>query len=247
MENNITTSFQRCEKKYFLTARQYPHLLAAIAPYVRPDVYGQYSIHNIYYDTPDFRLIRASIEKPVYKEKLRVRSYVVPGETDSVFVELKKKFDGVVYKRRTVMPEYLVEPFLCGLVPGGRYGQIGREIAWFQNTYRAVPKAYIGYKRTAFAGIADEELRITFDTDLRWRDRDLDLCKGEHGALLLLPEDQILMEIKLPGVCPLWLSRVLSENELFPTSFSKYGACYQKYLLPAWEAKMKKTEAFYCA
>ena len=99
---------------------------------MKKDAYGAYTICNIYYDTPDWRLIRASLEKPVYKEKLRVRSYGVPGETDSVFVELKKKFDGVVYKRRVTAELPLVEPLLSGLLDNDAFGQIGREIEWFQ-------------------------------------------------------------------------------------------------------------------
>ena len=92
----IQYSFRRYEKKYFLSPRQQEQLLQRIAPYIKEDAFDSYTICNIYYDTPDWRLIRASLEKPAYKEKLRVRSYGVPTETDRVFVELKRKFDGVV-------------------------------------------------------------------------------------------------------------------------------------------------------
>ena len=96
----IQCCFERYEKKYCLTLSQQRFLLERMTPYMKKDAYGEYTICNIYYDTDDFHLIRASLEKPVYKEKLRVRSYGVPEEGDRVFVELKKKFDGVVYKRR---------------------------------------------------------------------------------------------------------------------------------------------------
>ena len=163
----IQCCFERYEKKYCLTLSQQRFLLERMTPYMKKDAYGEYTICNIYYDTDDYRLIRASLEKPVYKEKLRVRSYGVPQADGRVFVELKKKFDGVVYKRRITMDIQNVEPFLSGELPGENFGQIGREIGYFQSFYQTVPKVFIGYDRLAFAGIDDPQLRITFDTNLR--------------------------------------------------------------------------------
>ena len=160
----------------------------------------------------------------------RVRSYGVPEEDGRVFVELKKKYDGVVYKRRITTEAREAAPFLAGSVPNG-HGQIGQEILWFQQFYGAKPKVFIAYDRLAFAGLDDPELRITFDTNLRWRDTALDLRLGDYGAPITDP-GMILMELKLPGVCPLWLSQLLSRAEVFPTSFSKYGYCYQHHILP---------------
>ena len=231
MAAQIKTCFERYEKKYRLTAEQQRAILQGMAPYMKKDAYGAYTICNIYYDTPDWRLIRTSLEKPVYKEKLRVRSYGVPGEDGRVFVELKKKYDGVVYKRRVTMRADEAVPFLAGQLPDGSFGQIGQDIRWFQRHYRTQPGVFIAYDRLAFAGIDEPELRITFDTNLRWRDTELDLRLGDHGAPITDP-DMILMEIKFPGVCPLWLSRLLSREKVFPTSFSKYGACYRNHILP---------------
>ena len=244
MANTIQYSFKRYEKKYMLTREQHEALLRSIGMRLKADAYPTYTICNIYYDTDDYQLIRASLEKPVYKEKLRVRSYGVPGENDRVFVELKKKFDGVVYKRRVTTELFRVEPFLSGFRDGDSFGQIGREIRWFQHCNRTVPKVFIGYDRTAFAGVDDPDLRVTFDTKLRWRTTELDLACGDQGQPLL-PDSAVLMEIKLPGVCPLWLSRALSALAIYPTSFSKYGACYRTQLLPA----MRKTrkEGVFCA
>lgn len=173
MESQIQCCFRRYEKKYWLTAAQQRVLLDRMQPYMRPDRYGQYTICNIYYDTPDYRLIRASIEKPVYKEKLRVRCYGVPDANGRVFVELKKKFDGVVYKRRVTTEITQVGPLLSGGRSAADFGQIGREIGYFQSFYRTEPKVFIGYDRLAFAGAEDDELRITFDTGLRWRESEL--------------------------------------------------------------------------
>lgn len=230
MANQIQTCFERYEKKYRITAAQQQALLDGMRPYMTADVYGEYTICNIYYDTDDWRLIRASLEKPVYKEKLRVRSYGTPTPDGKVFVELKKKYDGVVYKRRITARAGQVEPFLAGRLPGRDFGQIGREIRWFQNFYHTKPKVYLAYDRQAFAGIEDPDLRITFDTGLRWRDTEVDLCQGDYGAPIL-SAGEVLMEIKIPGACPLWLSRLLSAVGAFPSSFSKYGTCYKDHLV----------------
>lgn len=230
MKKGIALSFERYEKKFFLTPEKYQKISQIISEHMKADVYGQYTICNIYYDTDDWRLIRASIEKPVYKEKLRVRSYGVPSDEDTVFVELKKKLEGVVYKRRITAQMYAVEPFLYGLMPYPCGGQVGREIQYFQSFYHAEPKVFIAYDRMAFAGVEDSGLRVTFDRNIRWRTSQLDLRSGDYGEPLL-DDDRILMEIKFPGVCPLWLSKALSENEIFPTSFSKYGTCYRENIL----------------
>ena len=236
--------FKRYEIKYLMTHSQRDAVLEAMEPYMSMDAYGHSSIRNIYYDTPDFRLIRESLEKPVYKEKLRVRSYGVPAPDGKVFAELKKKYKGVVYKRRITVPAAEVQPLLAGQRSLADYGQIGREIAWFQQLYDARPRVFIGYDRIAFAGVADPELRITFDTNIRWRTTQLELSAGDHGAPLL-PDDRVLLEVKLPGVCPLWLAHALAEAGAVPVSFSKYGSCYCHHLLREQPVPLK--EVFPCA
>ena len=175
-----------------------------------------------------------------------MRCYGVPDANGKVFVELKKKFDGVVYKRRVTTEITQVGPLLSGGRSAADFGQIGREIGYFQSFYRTEPKVFIGYDRLAFAGAEDDELRITFDTGLRWRESELDLRLGDHGAPIL-SDDRILMEIKIPGTAPLWLSRLLSEIGAFPTSFSKYGACYRDHLLRGESAARTQKEEIYCA
>ena len=149
MAAQIKNCFERYEKKYRLTAEQQRLILEGMRPYMKKDAYGAYTICNIYYDTDDWRLIRASLEKPVYKEKLRVRSYGVPEENGRVFVELKKKYDGVVYKRRITTEAREAAPFLAGAVPNG-HGQIGQELLWFQQRYGAKPRVFIAYDRLAY-------------------------------------------------------------------------------------------------
>ena len=192
------TVFQRYEKKYLLDREQYTALRDQLSGRMREDRYGRYTICNIYYDTPDYQLIRASLEKPVYKEKLRLRSYRVPDSQSPVFLELKKKFDGVVYKRRAVLTQGEAQRFLWnGERPDGQE-QILNEIGWAMQFYRPEPKVFIGYDRTALFSEEEPDLRVTFDTR--------------------------------PGAMPLWMAHLLGDLRIYPTSFSKYGACYQQYL-----------------
>lgn len=240
MAEPIQMTFARREIKYFITPAQRDLLKQALAPYTVPDLYGPCPISSIYYDTEDWRLIRASIEKPEYKEKLRVRSYGIPGETDPVFIEIKKKYRGTVYKRRIVTAECLIDPILSCLLTDTQSGQIDREIQWFQQFYRAEPKVFIGYDREALAGREEPEVRLTFDTNLRFRTTSLGLSLEGQGQALL-PDDRVLMEVKLPGACPLWLARALSEHKIRPVSFSKYGTRYQQFILPQAAAQYKET------
>lgn len=242
----VQCCFKRYEKKYMLTPGQMAGMLEGMKPYVRPDEFGRYTICNIYYDTDDFQLIRASLERPVYKEKLRMRSYGTPGDQDKVFVELKKKYDGVVYKRRTLMSAAGAAAYLHDGQTPEREDQICHEIDWFMRSYHPAPKVFIGYDRTAFAGLENPDLRITFDTNLRWRDTDLDLRAGGCGSLIL-PADQILMEIKIPGAAPVWMAHLLSEIGAFPTSFSKYGVCYKENILGRIQPEKIKKEVCACA
>lgn len=242
--------FKRYEKKYCLTRRQQKIIIEGMRPYMKKDVYGEYTICNIYYDTDDWRLIRTSLEKPIYKEKLRVRSYGVPTENGKVFVEIKKKYDGIVYKRRVTLGADKVENYLhaCQFddcVGYENLGQIGNEIKWFQKFYRTKPKVFIGYDRIAFAGIENSELRITFDTNLRWRTDNLDLRLGDYGSPIS-GYGEVLMEIKIPDTAPLWLSHLLSEAKAYPTSYSKYGACY-RYDMPKADEIKKSKEDIICA
>lgn len=230
MSKNIQCSFERTEKKYLLTKAQYAALRAGIRSFMQADCFGRYTICNIYYDTEDFSLIRSSIEKPIYKEKLRLRSYGVPDDDGKVFIEIKKKFDSVVYKRREILAAGTAADYLNNNIAPEKQSQILDEINWFLKSYQPQPAVFIAYDRLALAGLENPELRITFDTRLRWRSTELDLRCGDWGAPLLA-EDRVLMEIKIPGAAPIWLSRLLSEVGAFPTSFSKYGLCYKQHLL----------------
>ena len=222
--------FQRFELKYILTRPQKEALLRAMEPYMRLDQYGRVTIRNIYYDTPSYRLIRASIERPVYKEKLRIRSYrqLVPGE--DAFVELKKKFKKVVYKRRLSMPFHESIDWLKGVDSLQPPGQIGEEIRYFRDFYGDLrPTVSLSYEREAFYSLDGSDFRVTFDENILARDTDLSLCSQVYGTPIL-PTELTLLELKAPGAIPLWLTDFLTKNKIYKTSFSKYGTAYQSLL-----------------
>ncbi len=231
MKSGIKYTFERIEKKYVLTRKQYLLFLEKAKEYIKIDDYGLTSICNIYFDTLDSELIRTSIEKPLYKEKLRLRSYGIPkDESSKVFLELKKKFDGVVYKRRVAMTLKEANEYLENHVFPNKDTQILHEIDYAIDHYHLVPKLFLAYDRAAYYGIEDEELRITFDKNIRSRETQLSLMFGDDGKKLL--DDALLvMEIKANGAMPLWLTELLTSLEIYPKSFSKYGNIYKKGLL----------------
>ena len=217
--------FKRYEKKYLLSRGQYETLFRELRDHIVPDAYHRSTVCSIYYDTDDYELIRRSIEAPVYKEKLRLRSYGVPDDDGTVFIELKKKYKGMVYKRRVPMGAKAAMAYLAGEAGPTECSQMTREIDWFLHENDVKPKVFIACDRYAWVDKENPELRITFDENLRWRTDRLDLTLGSDGETLTEP-GAVLMEIKIPGTAPLWLARLLSEQALFPTGFSKYGTEY---------------------
>lgn len=216
--------FKRYEKKYILTAQQKQKILQTAKLYIVEDKYFHSTVCSIYYDTPSKLMIRNSIEKPVYKEKLRLRSYGVPSADDKVFIELKKKYRGVVYKRRTVMTLSEAEMFLSGkLLPKT---QIEKELAWALKYYEGIePAMFVSYDRDSYCGIQDETLRITFDSNPLVREESLSLADGIWGEKIL-HNGLYIMEVKSPYAIPLWLADALDKQKIFPASFSKYGTAY---------------------
>lgn len=229
--------FRRNEQKYLLTEEQYHALWGLISPCLKEDEYAHSTISNLYYDTADYELIRASIEKPIYKEKLRLRSYGVPAEDSTVFVEIKKKYNGIVYKRRVGLPlmeavqgleQGYIEP-----VPGQE--QISSEINYFLQRYAGSlqPTVFLAYDRDAFQGIDDEELRVTFDFNIRSRQEHLSFLDGMDGENYF-QSGEVMLEIKTIGAYPFWLIHALEECQIYPVSFSKYGNIYRRFLLPGF-------------
>lgn len=227
MENRMI--FKRYELKYLVTKEQRDEILWAMEPYMTADRFFHSSIRNIYCDTPNYRLIRQSLDKPVYKEKLRLRSYGPAGMGDEIFVELKKKYESVVYKRRLEMPQKQALEALMGQAPLPD-SQIGREIdAALQFYQELIPRVFLSYERDAYHAW-DSDFRLTFDDCIRYRTQSLTLDADPWGEALL-DADTVLMELKIPDSMPLWMASLLSRLGIVKTSFSKYGAAYQQILL----------------
>ena len=222
----FTYIFKRVEKKYMLTREQYEYIIERLQPYMHPDRFYESDIRNIYFDNQADELIETSLTKPAYKEKLRLRSYGAPEADSMVFFEIKKKYQGVVYKRRISMTRDEAYRYIqTGELPEHLVGNIPVEIDYMIRRYRLFPKAYIGYHRLALVGNNDPQLRITFDDQITSRYDDIRLESDREGVQLL-DEGAHLMEIKIPGAMPLWLAHILSEKCIFPQSFSKFGTAH---------------------
>ncbi|MDO5124642.1 MAG: polyphosphate polymerase domain-containing protein [Eubacteriales bacterium] len=233
------TVFKRYELKYMLTLEQKAKVLAAMEPYMKLDKYGRTTIRNIYYDTDTYLLIRRSIEKPAYKEKLRIRSYSKADADSTVFVELKKKYKSVVYKRRISLPEEEAMEWISGEGHCHKHTQIANEIDYFLDYYKTLhPAVFLSYEREAFYARDGSDFRVTFDDNILCRQEDLSLESEVYGTPIL-SEGKVLMEIKCSGGIPLWMVHVLSEEHIYKTSYSKYGTAYRTMIFPQLCEKYK--------
>lgn len=225
-------SFARVETKYMLTVAQERFIEDALQKYgFRWMDFGDPTVQSLYYDTPDYQLIRTSLDRPMYKEKLRLRAYGKPEKVTMSFIEVKKKYKGVVYKRRVAQPLEMAYTGLNSGCVSQEGGQVGQEAEWMVRRYALQPKAVITYDRDAWFSDRWPDVRITFDRNLSFRQSDFSLTSREPNAALTLPP-QRLMEIKTGGTYPLWLTRLLQAAHAERIHFSKYGLAYLKYIRP---------------
>lgn len=218
-------SFKRHEIKYLITINQYINLMNYLSDKVVKDVFYKSTIYNVYYDTDNFELIKKSIEKPIYKEKLRIRSYDKPTLDSSVYVELKKKYDHIVYKRREKIAYKYV---LNNSFIEGAETQIDKEIKYFNDFYDGLtPKMFLLYEREAYYFKTDKQIRITFDTNIKYRTENVNLLPS-ISDIKLLSNNLVLMELKVPFSIPYDLTKYLSSEKIFKTPFSKYGTAYKQ-------------------
>ena len=220
-----TYIFKRVERKYLIDEVTKKRLLQRTKGALLLDEYGKSTICSLYLDTPDHRIIRNSIDADAYKEKLRLRSYGTPKDDSTVYLELKKKYQGIVYKRRVSLPLSVAKAYLAdGKIPD--YTQIWREIDYAMRFYGwPKPAMLVSYEREAYAWADDPSFRVTFDSAPRARDTALQLERGSAGSPLL-PVGLELMEVKSAGAMPLAFSQALNALQIRPTSFSKYGTAY---------------------
>ena len=246
---DATCIFKRIEKKYLLSEAQYKALFERNGSHLEPDRYGRSTVMSLYLDTPDHRIIRESIGAVDYKEKLRLRSYGTATPDSTVFLELKKKFDGVVYKRRISLTFTQAEWYLNrGVKPFE--SQIMSEIDWAMKLYGwPKPAMMIACEREAWFDEEHPDLRLTFDRNIRYRENDLHLNRGSAGTNIL-PSGKVLLEIKTAGAMPLWLADALDAEKIFPGKFSKYGTAYthtleeKKHEVLMMEGEMKHASSF---
>lgn len=228
MANGGILLFKRSEKKYLLDSDQYERLMSRLKELTVPDKFGEYTVYNIYYDTDDFSLIRRSLEAPQFKEKFRVRCYKIPSKDDEVFLEIKKKYKKVVYKRRIICPYGVAEKYLNGGAPPEVPEHEERtlaEIDYLLKSKQLRPRVFLAYDRIAYVAKADPDFRITFDRNIRSRDYAVDFMYGDGGEKLL-SDGRRLMELKAHEALPMWIVKILSELKIYPQSFSKYGRVY---------------------
>lgn len=234
-----TTVFKRYELKYLITSEAAERVREAIEPYMHLDSYGRTTIRNLYFDTDNYLLIRRSIEKPIYKEKLRVRSYERATADSPVFVEIKKKYKHVVYKRRLPSTECEALEWCARGKYGGDPCQISREIDYFFELYGTLsPRVFLSYEREAFYESSGGDFRLTFDENVLARTTALSLAEPVYGTPLL-DGGRVLMELKCSGGIPLWMIDILSREGIYKSSFSKYGAAYTKLIFDKFKGEIK--------
>jgi hypothetical protein len=221
--------FKRLEIKYLLSEKQYNQIKDRLSSHMEVDEYGLSTVSSIYYDTENYDIIRTSLEKPEYKEKLRLRTYGEVKEDSTAFLELKKKYDGVVYKRRITLPLKEAEDYLNKGIYPCKDSQILREIDYFIRTYKPARRTFVAYDRVAMYGKEDKDLRITFDKDIRTAFDTGNLKEG-IATKPVTGRGERLMEIKVAGAMPMWLVNILSELKIYPVSFSKYGTACKLYM-----------------
>ena len=230
--------FRRVEKKYIITKEQYLALKDEIKNQMIGDEFGESTICNIYFDTDQYDLIRHSISKPVYKDKVRLRSYNIPKSNTSVYLEVKRKYEDVVSKRRVGMKLNEFYGYLNAEKDSNDKNQIKRELNYYFNYYGLIPAMYLSYHRVAYYDKDNRDFRLTFDNNIIARDYDLNLEKGSYGEPIL-ERDKYIMEVKTLGAMPIWFVRILEKLKIVPGSFSKYGTAYTKLVLKADKKETK--------
>ena len=218
--------FERVETKYVLTKDEYENLMKKIHKHLNQDEYFKTTICNIYFDNDNYDLINKSLDKPLYKEKVRLRSYNIPKLSDYVFFEIKSKFKGVVYKRRSKIKLSEYYNYLINHKYDSS-NQIMKEIDYLITKYNLKPKLMLSYDRTSYYDKDNKNFRITFDQNIRSRDDELKLEYGDAGNLYF-DKPMYIMELKSLGAMPIWFTKILSNLKIYPKSFSKYGSIYKK-------------------
>lgn len=216
----------RCEQKYFLTNKQYEELMNKIEKKLEKDKYFSETIYNLYFDNDIFELINRSLDKPEYKEKIRLRSYEIVNNTSNVFLEIKKKYCSHTNKRRIIMKYCDYLNYINQNIVPDSCKQIFNEIDYCFKKYVLKPKIKIRYDRKSYYLKEDDKFRITFDNNVRYSFKNLDFTVFNKEDKLLF-KNGFIMEVKTFRGIPLWLNAIFSELKIYPTSYSKVGEIYE--------------------
>ena len=221
--------FRREEKKYFLTDEQYKLLTNKISKYLKNDIHGISTISNIYFDNDNNEIIIKSLERPIYKEKVRLRGYGKIDLDSYVYLEIKKKYKGIVGKRRIKLKlsDYY-NYYNNNVIPYNN--QIMKEIDYCFKKYKLKPKLFLAYDRIAYYAKDDNNFRLTFDYNIRSSYDDLCIEKVEKTNNLY-DNNYYIMEVKSLNSMPIWFIKVISDLKIYPVSFSKYGTIYGKEVI----------------
>lgn len=232
-KKKLNKIFQRKEKKYHLSYGKYNRLIKELDLHMTRDEYGLHTINSLYYDTVNYDLISLARRKPNYREKLRIRCYGTDYVNAPYFLEIKKKVNKVIYKRRVDMNFYQVNDFINhGLLPINN--SFSDELTLMEVKRildnNVFPSVMVIYDRIALFDNLDPNFRVTFDFNMRWRKDRLNFLHDDSGSIIA-PEVDVIMEVKILKSYPLWFSQLLSELKIFPQSFSKFGEVYKRYIL----------------
>lgn len=222
--------FRRVEKKYIINREQYLYLKEILKEKMLEDEHGKSTICNLYFDTEQYDLIRHSITKPVFKDKVRLRSYNIPTIDSTVFLEIKRKYDGVVSKRRIEMQLSEFYQYLNKYNTNIEETQIKKELDYYFKHYNLKPTMFLSYYRRAYYDKENRDFRVTFDSHVLAREYDLGLEQGNYGVHIL-EKNRYIMEIKTLGAIPMWFVKILNELKICPCGFSKYGEAYTQLIL----------------
>lgn len=231
-----TKVFDRVEKKYLISKKQKKEILKEVQKNMEKDGYFKSGVMNIYFDTDNFDLIVKSIDNPDFKEKLRARSYE---GYDKVFLEIKTKMKQkeyrVGYKRRFLITHKDYQKLVAGkktalelaeqMIETNNDLQIAKEVDYILNYFDLKPRILVYYDRESY--VSSDGLRITFDENLSYRDTDLSFIKKSSDKKYFKDDKNIIMEVKAHGVMPLWLVKLLSNEQAYPVRFSKIGKIYE--------------------
>ena len=220
------TIIDRMEQKYFVSFDKYKKLMDIIEDKLVKDKYFSERIYNIYFDNDEYEFMTKSLDKPLYKEKVRLRSYETADKNSNVFLEIKKKFQGHGNKRRVVINYNDAIDYINNKIIPDTNKQIMNELDYTFKKNNLKPKISLTYDRLSYAFKEDDSYRITFDTNIRYSNKKIDLVDLDDDYCLF--NDGYIMEVKTLKGYPMWFIKALNELKLFPTSYSKVGEAYKE-------------------